>query len=396
MSTSSAATPAATPAHHKHAHLARPAVGAFHRHELGILGAPCGVINDLVTRLLPHLAPVLRVGYVDADHPAADGPPPADSLLTLGAGAELIDKIHFRRLDSMAALTPFAQRPALAGLDAVLVNGNHFGARQQVVIVDPRKPLDHKLDRLTDVALVLLSAGQTEWPAALRAHLTVAGAAAAAVPTLPLADTAAIAAWVGAWHRAARPPVRGLVLTGGHSVRMRTDKSRLRYHATDQRAHTAALLAPFCTDVFVAGQPGQLADLPPPWRALPDQFLDLGPLGGILTAFRHDPDAAWLVVACDLPLLTAPTLRALLDHRQPGRTATAFRDPATGFPEPLVALWEPRAYAAALAFVAQGYACPRKVLLNTDTALLDPPTPDDLRNVNTPEERAATERRLAG
>ena len=37
----------------KHAALARPDVGEFGRHELAILGAPCGDIQALVARLLP-------------------------------------------------------------------------------------------------------------------------------------------------------------------------------------------------------------------------------------------------------------------------------------------------------------------------------------------------------
>jgi molybdenum cofactor guanylyltransferase len=377
--------------HQKHAHLTRPATGDFHRCELALLGAPCGVIKDLVTRLLPHLALTLRIGYVDADHATGDGAPPADSLLTLGAGAELTDKIHFRRLDSQPDITPFAQRPQLAGLSAVLVNGNHFRARQQVVIIDPRKPLDKKLDRLTDVQLVLLSEGQTALPEVLQNHL---GVATGAVSILPLADTTAIAGWLLQWHAAARPSVRGLVLAGGRSQRMQTDKSRLRYHAAEQREHVAALMAPFCAEVFVSGQPDQLADLPPHLTPLPDQFLDLGPMGGLLTAFRHDPNTAWLVVACDLPFLTAASLQHLVKNRKANQLATAFRDPETGFPEPLIAIWEPRAYGPLLQFLAQGYSCPRKVLINSDTALLEPLHQQELRNVNTPAERAEAEREL--
>jgi len=45
----------------KHAALARPDVGEFGRHELAILGAPCGDIQALVARLLPYLVPALRV-----------------------------------------------------------------------------------------------------------------------------------------------------------------------------------------------------------------------------------------------------------------------------------------------------------------------------------------------
>lgn len=378
------------PKHQKHAALARPAIGEFGRHELGILGAPCGVIKDLAARLLPLLTPRWRVAYVDADHAAGDEGG-ADAILQAGATAELTDKIHFRRLDVRRGLDKFIQPQWLNEQNLVLVNGNHFRARQQVVIIDPRKPLDKKLDRLTDVQLILLSEGQTELPEVLQRHLPNP----AEVPVLPLADTAAIAAWARQWLQQRQPPLRGLVLIGGRSQRMQQDKSRLRYHAREQQQHAAALLAPLCQDVFISCRPEQAAELPAGLQALPDQFLDLGPMSGLLTAFRHDPNAAWLVMACDLPFLTEQTLRHLVQHRHAGRVATAFQSPDNEFPEPLITIWEPRSYPVLLQFLGLGYSCPRKVLINADIELLPAPAPQELRNVNTPEERDAARQELA-
>ena len=387
----------------KHAALARPDVGDFGRHELAILGAPCGDIQALVARLLPHLAPQLRVAYVDADHAAGDAaseahdslatePRPAPHVAENGLSAELVDKITHRQLNLTRVLDKFSQPELLAHESLVLVNGNHFRARQQVVIVDPRKPLDKKLDRLTDVRLILLAEDQTALPAVLREHL----AAAPLPPVLRLDDTAGIAAFIRQWYAAAVPVLRGLVLAGGRSERMQTDKGALHYHALDQRQHTAALLAEFCPDVRVSVRPDQAADLPAGLVALPDTFLGLGPLGGVLSAFQADPNAAWLVLACDLPFLTRETLDFLVSNRQPARAATSLRSPWDDFPEPLVTIWEPRSYGQLLRFLSLGYSCPRKALINSDIELLTPPVPAELRNVNTPEERAAAERELIG
>ena len=124
--------------------------------------------------------------------------------------------------------------------------------------------------------------------------------------------------------------------------------------------------------------------------------MGLGPLGGILSAFQADPNAAWLVLACDLPFLTRATLEFLVTHRQPARMATSLQSPWDSFPEPLVTIWEPRSYGQLLRFLSLGYSCPRKALINSDIELLVPPVPAELRNVNTPEERAAAERELIG
>ena len=381
--------------HTKHPPLARPHIGEFGRHELGILGAPCGKIKELVARLLPLLSPKLSVAYVDADHAAGDeaangGAGGASPIMLAGASAELTDKISFRRVDQRLTLDTFSQKELLTHQNLVLVNGNHFRAQQQIIILDPAKPLDHKLDRLTDVRAILLPEGVTEVPEYLRTHLPQLNQ----LPVLALADTDGIAAFVQQWWHASQPQIRGLVLAGGFSQRMQTDKGRLHYHGLEQRQYTAQLLAEVCTDVMVSCRPEQATELPTGLTPLPDRFLGLGPIGGILSAFQLDPNVAWLVVPCDLPFLSTDTLQYLVQHRNAGKAATAFQSPDNEFPEPLTSIWEPRSYGVLLRFMSLGYSCPRKALINSDIELLTPPQPQELRNVNTPEERQAAERDL--
>ncbi len=320
-----------------------------------------------------------------------NGTAPETGMLAAGASAELTDNISFARLDVKRPLDRFSQPELVQHQNLVLVNGNHFRAARQLVVLDPAKPVEKKLDRLTDVRALLLPEGVTEVPAYLRAHL-----GEAKVPVLSLADTAAIADLIlGEW-RAAAPPLRGLVLAGGRSQRMGHDKGKLAYHGQqEQRAYAAELLAPFCQDVHVSCRPDQITELEyAGLRPLPDSFTDLGPLSGILSALRLDPNAAWLVVACDLPLLSAATLAHLVQHRQPARMATAFQSPENEWPEPLITIWEPASYPQLLRFLSLGYSCPRKTLINSDVAVLPAPAPAELRNVNTPEEAAQVQQEL--
>ena len=50
------------------------------------------------------------------------------------------------------------------------MNGNHFKAAKQIVVVDPKKEksLQKKLDRLTDVQLFLLTEEVTDLPPFLK------------------------------------------------------------------------------------------------------------------------------------------------------------------------------------------------------------------------------------
>ncbi|HEV2441347.1 MAG TPA: NTP transferase domain-containing protein [Steroidobacteraceae bacterium] len=182
-------------------------------------------------------------------------------------------------------------------------------------------------------------------------------------------------------------PLYGLVLAGGRSSRMQRDKAALEYAGRSQLERAVGLITPLVERVFVSVRPDQAGD---PLRARFAQIVDAGdvegPIAGIIAAQSRHPDAAWLVLACDLPLLDQRTLEHLLRSRRPERQATAYRSSHDGLPEPLCAIYEPSSREAIRAHVASGRDCPRKFLINANTELLDQPEPGALDNVNTPNE----------
>lgn len=365
--------------HQKHAKLTRPDYGEFHRSEWGFIGAPCGTIQQLSAKLIEALQMHYRLAYVDADH-AADGQ--AETMPVSGSALVYTDKINYHRYDLADDLNKFHRRPLFNAVDGVLVNGNHFLAKKQIVILDPKKEesLSRKLDRLTDVALILTTPSQQKPYGFLLEHMGEQRPF-----MMPLGDINGIIQWLRAQLTAARAPVNGLVLAGGKSQRMGIDKGQITYHELPQREHLSQQLSGICQDVYYSLREGQEA--PEETAVIRDTFTGLGPYGAILSAFREQPEAAWLVVACDLPLLDQEALEFLLQHRDPSKLATAFHNPETGWPDPLVTIWEPRAYPVLLQFLTQGYSCPRKVLINSDIKLLDAPNPHILLNANSQEER---------
>ena len=90
--------------------------------------------------------------------------------------------------------------------------------------------------------------------------------------------------------------LNGLVLAGGKSIRMGQHKDQMQWNGREQRYHVADLLKAFCGEVFISCRQDQVAGLDKAYKALPDTFLHMGPLGGILSALRMDREAAWLVV----------------------------------------------------------------------------------------------------
>ena len=189
-------------------------------------------------------------------------------------------------------------------------------------------------------------------------------------------------------HNGADPaPLLGLVLAGGRSTRMRADKAALLYGGRSQLERAMELIAPHVERAYVSVRADQSDD---PLRAGFPQIRDtqenLGPIAGLLAAQARHPEAAWLVLACDLPLLDEATLMHLVRSRAPQRLATAYRSSHDGLPEPLCAIWEPASAAPLAAYAATGRQCPRRFLVGADTQLIDEPNPGALDNINTPEE----------
>ena len=115
-----------------------------------------------------------------------------------------------------------------------------------------------------------------------------------------------------------KPTVFGCVLIGGKSRRMGYPKHLIQTHGKTWIERTVEILEPLTSQIVVAGGTSELsktvhlADVP-----------DVGgPMAGVLSAMRWAPRTSWLVVACDLPLLSQPALAWLLSTRSPGVWAT--------------------------------------------------------------------------
>ncbi|MFT8422238.1 MAG: NTP transferase domain-containing protein [Gluconacetobacter sp.] len=191
-------------------------------------------------------------------------------------------------------------------------------------------------------------------------------------------------------------PLYGLVLSGGASRRMGADKAALAYEGRPQLDRAFSLLAPRVARCFVSLRQDQATDgLRRAYPGITDRSDAIGPAGGLLAAHGDYPHVAWLVLACDMPFVDAPTLDALILARREDCTAVAFRSEHDGLPEPFCTIWEPVALERLSRQVAAGRVGPRHALSDGGTCLLSPRTPGALDNINTPEERRQAENRLA-
>jgi molybdopterin-guanine dinucleotide biosynthesis protein A len=157
--------------------------------------------------------------------------------------------------------------------------------------------------------------------------------------------------------------VAAFILAGGASSRMGRHKALLEFGGVPLIVHTARLLTPLVAEVTVVGSLPEYAELG--LRAIPDEAdvhapdhagLDnpmRGPLAGIAAALAvtHSP---WnLIVACDLPYLSAEWLDWLLSRAIASRAEAVIPQTARGF-EPLAAVYQRKCGVSIAAALAGG------------------------------------------
>lgn len=190
--------------------------------------------------------------------------------------------------------------------------------------------------------------------------------------------------------------IYGLVLAGGQSKRMGHDKALIRVNDETQLSRAVKLLESFLDRVYVSTRADQQDDFErKKFQRIIDRYEKLGPIAGILSAMKEHSDVGWLVLACDLPNIDETTIRFLLENKSGDQPFSAYRSSTDGLPEPLCAYYAAGSESIIQAFIDDGIICPRKVLIRSDTRLLDQPNPDALDNINTPEDLARTGLRIA-
>ncbi|MEJ2580639.1 MAG: molybdenum cofactor guanylyltransferase [Acidobacteriota bacterium] len=180
----------------------------------------------------------------------------------------------------------------------------------------------------------------------------------------------------------------GGVLIGGRSRRMGRPKQFVEIGETTMIERVVQALSEEVDEVVLLGAgpiPAALGGL----QRKADADGCRGPIAGILGAMRAEPQAAWVMAPCDLPLLRPEAVRWLVNRRSFGTWAVfpSF----DGFVEPLLAIYEPDARALLETAAAAGEHALYRLARNPRAATAEPP--ESLKrcwfNANTPQEIAA-------
>lgn len=358
--------------HVKHSKLERRDNGLFAPCEISLVGVKCSVISALVSRLSNLFAKQYKMAYIDASHDKELLSPNFDLYCHHSSGNTTIEaEVH---IDSYNDPLRFAS------YDLVFINGNHYRGQRQIVFLDPEKEasIAKRIDQLDNIQFFI----KTTEEAQIFDSLKQAFPLCEKLPVYHLEDLTAISAHLEKITQENIPDLKGLVLAGGKSLRMGTDKGLLSYHGIPQRDYSLQLLESAGLETYLSVRTDGEVIVQ---KTISDAFLGLGPFGAICSAFMYNPNKAYLVLATDLPFVNKELIELLVSKRNSKKIATAIKGKGKEFMEPLIAIWEPKSYPVLLSYLSQGYSCPRKVLINSEVEIVE--VEDHfIQNINTPED----------
>jgi len=358
--------------HQKHPPLKRSSIGSYHKCEWAIYGSDCASIAMLFNSIKKRLSNEFQLLYVDADHQNESS---STLLQTSEKQFHHNEGLKWNSYDEKLLNWP---------VDCVFVNGNHYPADRQIVIVDSKKKssLEKRLPQLTQVDLVLLKSEDEQVYEFLKDRILDT------VPIINIKSKSAIIDWIRFKILHATPLLKALILAGGESKRMQEDKSQISYHSN---INHVKYLADIATSLGLQTYISKSHDYPQndfeDYPVVKDKFVKMGPFGAIASAFMEDPDSAYLVLACDLPFVNKESLANLIRERNTSKFATSYKLRNNLFPEPLLTIYEPRIHQRMLSFLSLGYACPRKVLINSEVKSVTLSDEMVAFNANTPIDR---------
>jgi molybdopterin-guanine dinucleotide biosynthesis protein A len=162
-----------------------------------------------------------------------------------------------------------------------------------------------------------------------------------------------------------RTDLTGLVLAGGRSRRMGTDKALLTVDGRPLVSHVAARLATSCPTVLVAPGPRRLLQVV--WQQVDDRVAGAGPLAGILGGLAAAKTPLVAVVAVDMPQADPGLLIDLANAWNGHAAVVPVHD---GRPQPLHAVYATSALRRFAAVFDAGERSPTRALARVDALLL--------------------------
>jgi molybdopterin-guanine dinucleotide biosynthesis protein A len=131
--------------------------------------------------------------------------------------------------------------------------------------------------------------------------------------------------------------ITGIILAGGRSSRMGTDKAFTKIGDKTLIENTCGLLKKYCIEILISANK-KINETISGQCVIPDEREGLGPIGGIYSCLKHSGTINNLVVAVDIPFINHGLIQFLLANTDDNELVIPFT--GVGKVEPLCAVYK--------------------------------------------------------
>jgi len=189
-------------------------------------------------------------------------------------------------------------------------------------------------------------------------------------------------------------PMTAVVLAGGRGRRMKAEKAGLAVGGRTLLEHVLAQIEPHFEEILVSVSTGQAPEVPAEIRLIADEVPNQGPIGGLLAGLKAARNDACAVIACDIPDIDIPMLRALA--RMAAGADIAVPVGPAGLYEPLFAVYRTGVVPEIVSLLGRGERSLLPLFDRCRTAVVRFDDAGRIRNLNTREDYGRYLRSIEG
>lgn len=137
-----------------------------------------------------------------------------------------------------------------------------------------------------------------------------------------------------------RRKVTGIILSGGKSSRMGTEKGMVQWNGKPLIEYSLDAIRTVCDQMVISSANDCYSYLGLP--VVKDEIENCGPLGGIYSCMKAFPSDIYLVISCDVPLISSYLFLDLLKNLEGADVSIPLEE--NGNKQPLVAVYSNRCF----------------------------------------------------
>jgi molybdopterin-guanine dinucleotide biosynthesis protein A len=178
--------------------------------------------------------------------------------------------------------------------------------------------------------------------------------------------------------------ITGVILAGGKSSRMGTDKGFLKLNGKLFIEHIIAVLTPFVSEIIIVSNHPEYDNFKV--KRVPDFVENAGPLAGVYSGLLASKTENNLVLSCDIPLINSEILAELV--RQIDDVSEIIQIESNGKTMPLISVYNKSCETVFSSLLNQGERRLRFAVnqCKVKNILLNKEQEKRVSNINTPEQ----------